>query len=93
MLPTLVGVLGKDKTLPFPPQMVAEDFSFYAQKIPGFYFFLGVKTPGPAAAAPLHNPNFNPDERSIPVGIKLMCHLALDALEKQNPPEPEPSSL
>jgi amidohydrolase len=93
MLPTLVGVLGKDKVLPLPPQMVAEDFSFYAQKIPGFFFFLGVKSPGQAAMAPLHNPNFNPDERSIPVGIKLMCHLALDALEKQNPPEPEPSSL
>jgi amidohydrolase len=92
MLPTLVSVLGKDKVLPFPPQMVAEDFSFYAQKIPGFYFFLGVKTPGPAAAAPLHNPNFNPDERSITVGIKLMCHLALDALEKQAPPEPDPTS-
>lgn len=93
MQPTLVDVLGKDKVLPLPPQMVAEDFSFYAQKIPGFYFFLGVKTPGQGAAAPLHSPNFNPDERSIPVGIKLMCHLALDALEKQNPPEADPSSL
>ncbi len=93
MLPTLVGVLGKDKVLPLPPQMVAEDFSFYAQKIPGFYFFLGVKTPGQAAMAPLHSPNFNPDERSIPVGIKLMCHLALDALEKQNPPDPEPPNF
>jgi metal-dependent amidase/aminoacylase/carboxypeptidase family protein len=35
--------------------MVAEDFSYYAQKIPGFYFFLGVKAPGQASAAPLHN--------------------------------------
>ncbi len=93
MLPTLVGVLGKDKVLPLPPQMVSEDFSCYAQRIPGFFFFLGVKTPGQAVAAPLHNPNFLPDERSIPVGIKLMCHLALDALEKQNPPEAEPPSL
>ena len=93
MRPTLVGVLGKDKVLPLPPQMVSEDFSSYAQRIPGFFFFLGVKTPGQAVAAPLHNPNFLPDERSIPVGIKLMCHLALDALEKQNPPEAEPPSL
>lgn len=91
MRPTLVDVLGKDKVLPLPPQMVAEDFSFYAQKIPGFFFFLGVKTPGQSSAAPLHSPNFNPDERSIPVGIKLMCHLALDALEKQNPSEPSPA--
>ncbi len=92
MRPTLVAVLGKDKVMPLPPQMVSEDFSFYAQKIPGFYFFLGVKTPGQGAAAPLHSPNFNPDERSIPVGIKLMCHLALDSLEKQNPSEPAPAA-
>ena len=68
MLPTLVEVLGKDKVLPLAPQMVAEDFSYYAQKIPGFYFFLGVKAPGQASAAPLHNPNFLPDERSTPGG-------------------------
>jgi len=34
-------------------------------------------------AAPLHSPNFNPDERAIPVGIKAMCHLVLNALEQQ----------
>ena len=88
MLPTLIGVLGKDKVLPFPPQMISEDFSFYAQKIPGFFFFLGVKTPGQSPPPALHSPNFNPDERSIGLGIKLMCHLLLDSLEKQSPVEP-----
>jgi amidohydrolase len=92
MLPTLIGILGKDKVLPLQPQMVAEDFSFYAQKIPGFFFFLGVKSPSQATPAALHSPNFNPDERSIPLGIKLMCHLLLDSLDKQNPPESPPSS-
>lgn len=92
MLPTLIGILGKDKVLPLQPQMVAEDFSFYAQKIPGFFFFLGVKSPSQATTAALHSPNFNPDERSIAVGIKLMCHLLLDSLDKQNPPESPPSS-
>jgi len=85
MLPTLVAVLGKDKVQPFPAQMIAEDFAFYAQKIPGFFFFLGIKAPGQSPAPALHNSNFNPDERSIGVGIKLMCHLLLDSLEKQSP--------
>jgi amidohydrolase len=86
MLPSLVDVMGKDKVLPFSPQMISEDFSYFGQKIPGFYFFLGVRSPGQAAAS-LHNSNFNPDERSIPQGINLMCHLLLDALEKQSSAE------
>jgi len=88
MTPTLVKLLGKDKVLEWKPQMIAEDFSFYAQKVPAFYFFLGVKNPAQAVAAPLHSPNFNPEERSIALGIKIMCHLVLDALEMQNSPNP-----
>jgi len=84
MAPTLTKLLGKDKVLEWKPQLIAEDFSFFAQKIPGFYFFLGVKNPAQPVAAPLHSPNFNPDERSIPLGIKVLCHLLLDALEEQS---------
>lgn len=82
MEPALSGVLGRENLLPLKPQFVAEDFAFYCQKIPGLFFFLGVKNPREAQAAPLHSPYFNPDERSIPVGIKLMCHLLLDCLER-----------
>lgn len=82
MEPTLSSVLGPENVLPLKPQFVAEDFAFYGQKIPGFFSFLGVKNPRDAQAAPLHSPYFNPDERSIPVGIKLMCHLLLDCLER-----------
>jgi amidohydrolase len=93
MLPTLVAVLGKDKVLPFPPQMISEDFAYYAQRIPGFFFFLGVKTPGQSPAPALHSPGFNPDERSIGLGIKLMCHLLLDSLEKQSPSDQGPGGV
>jgi len=85
MLPTLVRVLGRDRVQEFKPQLVAEDFAYYAQRIPGFFFFLGARTPG-QPSAPLHSPTFNPDERSVAVGIKVMCHLLLDALEKQSVP-------
>jgi amidohydrolase len=84
MTPTLTRLLGKDKVLPWKPQMIAEDFSFFAQKVPGFYFFLGVRTPGQPTAPPLHSPNFNPDERSIPLGIRILSHLLIDALEEQS---------
>jgi len=82
MRPTLIKVLGEENLLELKPQFVAEDFAFYCQKIPGLFFFLGVRNPKETQAPPLHSPYFNPDERSIPVGIRLMCHLLLDCLEK-----------
>jgi amidohydrolase len=84
MLPTLLKVLGEEQVKELSPQMVAEDFSYFGQEIPGFYFFLGVKNPAKETIAPLHNPYFNPDERSIALGIKIMCHLLLDSLERQS---------
>ncbi|MGD2246213.1 MAG: M20 family metallopeptidase [Candidatus Aminicenantes bacterium] len=83
MLPTLSNVVGKFNVIDFEPQMVAEDFSYFCQKIPGFYFMLGAKDPQNNNPAPIHNPYFNPDERSIPIGIKIMSHLLLDFLEFQ----------
>ncbi|HVP90828.1 MAG TPA: amidohydrolase [Terriglobales bacterium] len=84
MIPALVQLLGRDKVVDWKPQLIAEDFSFFAQKVPGFYFFLGVKGPAQTAPMPLHSPSFNPDERAIPLGIKLLCHLLLDGLDQQS---------
>jgi len=83
VLPWLFKSIGEANVVEVRPQLVAEDFAYYAERIPAFYFFLGVKSPGQMTAAPLHSPNFNPDERAISVGIKAMCHLVLNALEQQ----------
>lgn len=83
LAPTLSRVLGEWNVLDIKPQMVAEDFSYLSQKIPGFYFFLGVKDPDKPGMAPLHSPYFSPDERSIILGIRIMCHLLFDCLEHQ----------
>ncbi|MFQ6069068.1 MAG: M20 family metallopeptidase [Candidatus Aminicenantales bacterium] len=83
LLPTLEEALGRNKVKKMNPQMVAEDFSFYSQHIPGFYFFLGVKNPASDRTYPLHSPYFNPDEDSIPLGIKLMCHILIEFLNHQ----------
>ncbi len=90
MLPTLLKVLGEEHVKELNPQMVAEDFSYYCQEIPGFYFFLGAKNPAQETMASLHNPYFNPDEGSITLGIKIMCHLLLDCLERQSHPATYP---
>jgi amidohydrolase len=84
MSPTLHEILGATNVEEITPQMVAEDFSAFGQEIPGFFFFLGVKPLEQTSMAPLHSPLFNPDERSIATGIKVMCHLLFDCLEHQN---------
>jgi amidohydrolase len=83
LVPTLTRILGEKNVKKINPQMVAEDFSYFCQKIPGFYLLLGVKDPDAPAIAPLHSPFFNPDERSISLGIKIMCHLLVDCFEHQ----------
>jgi len=88
MLPSLINLMGENNVRQIKPQMVAEDFSYYCQKIPGFFFFLGVKNPNLEAMAPLHSPYFNPDERSLFLGIKIMSHLLLDSLEHESDLEP-----
>jgi len=56
------------------PAMGSEDFSYFAAKVPAFYFFLGVRTPGTKGQA-LHSPEFNPDEKALPFGLTAVAGL------------------
>jgi amidohydrolase len=56
------------------PAMGSEDFAYFAQKAPAFFFFLGVRTPGAKGQA-LHSPDFNPDEAALPYGLKAAASL------------------
>jgi amidohydrolase len=74
----------------------SEDFSFYAQAVPGLYVFLGVTPAGedPAAAAPNHNPKFFVDEHALVVGTRTLATLAVDFLSSTPvPEEPQPARL
>lgn len=84
LFPSLQAALGKNNVSAHTPQMVAEDFSEFSQRIPGFYFLLGVRPPGTRTMPPLHNSRFLPDEKSIAVGIKAASHLLLDGLAYQH---------
>jgi amidohydrolase len=64
------------------PTMGSEDFSYFQQRIPGLYFFLGV-TPGgqdPKTAPRNHSPYFAADEAALPVGVRAMTQVTLDYL-------------
>ena len=61
------------------PVLGAEDFSFFAQKVPSAYFFVGCGMPG-AAVRPLHSGFFDFDERALFVGAQVMEETAIAAL-------------
>lgn len=82
MLPTLEKVAGKDKVELQKATTGGEDFSFFQEKIPGFYFFLGGQPLGTKDAAPHHTPDFFVDESGMLLGVKVMSQLALDYLNQ-----------
>ena len=58
----------------------AEDFSYFQEKVPGTYFFIGGQKPGVdlSKVAPHHTPDFYVDDSAIPTGIRSMIGLTLD---------------
>ncbi len=59
----------------------AEDFSFYAQEVPSFFFFLGGKDPKASALDPAtqhHTPDFYIDESGFTLGVRTFCNLVFD---------------
>lgn len=81
MLPTLEEAVGGEENLIVGnPITGAEDFSFFAQKVPGLFFFLGGMKPGMSSAeAPLHHtPDFQVEDSCIPVGMRALAFLAID---------------
>ena len=80
MLPTLEAVAGKDKVNIINPITGAEDFSFFAQEVPGVFFFVGGKPLSTPAdkAAPHHTPDFFIDESGLKLGVEAMTRMAVD---------------
>ncbi len=76
-----VEYLGEDKVEWLDMRMTAEDFAFFAQKIPACYFRVGIHIPG-TPFSNLHRPNLIVDERSIELASGLVAYNALRALQK-----------
>ena len=81
LLPTLERVAGKDQVVLSKATTGAEDFSYFQEEVPGFYFFLGGMTPGSTGSFPHHTPDFNIDESGLLLGVKAMTEISLDYLK------------
>jgi len=82
MLPTVHRTAGENNVILIDAITGAEDFSFFAQQVPGFYFFLGGKpldVPAEEAAAH-HTPDFYIDESGMKLGVSTLANMAIDYL-------------
>ena len=83
MLPSLQKVYGINNVSLSERITGAEDFSFYQEQIPGFFFFIGGRPSEISAnrAIPNHSPYFYIDEAALVDGVRAMSQLALDYLK------------
>ena len=83
MVPSLKDVLGNENVSEAKAMTGAEDFSFYQQEIPGFFFWLGgCPLDTPEEEAPSHHtPEFYVDDSAMIYGVKAMSRLVIDYME------------
>jgi amidohydrolase len=79
LVPSLERLLGRDKVRLAPPITGAEDFSYFSQVVPGFYFRLGVVPVGKTSGGH-HTPTFYATDESVPIAMRLMATLVVDYL-------------
>ncbi|WP_026302697.1 amidohydrolase [Psychroflexus tropicus] len=82
MLPTLKSLAGEENVELVKATTGGEDFSFFQEKVPGFYFFLGGMEPGNKTPYPHHTPDFMVEDEGMLLGVKSMTQLAIDYLNK-----------
>jgi len=82
LVPTLEEIYGTEQVMLTTPMGLAEDFSWFQEKVPGFYFFIGGRPSDvpPSEAIPNHSPFFYVDEAALPLGVHAMSRLAADYL-------------
>lgn len=81
-LPAFRRLLGSENVLEVIPGMGGEDFSYFAQVSPGFYFRLGVADPSRDITGELHTPAFDVDEACLKTGVAVMAAAVCDFLSR-----------
>lgn len=89
--PVMERVAGKDKAVVIKAVTGAEDFSFFSQKVPGFFFFVGGMPldADPTKVPSHHTPDFFIDESGMITGLRAMLNLTVDYM---NSPMNSPST-
>ncbi len=79
-VPVLKRAVGEARVVEIDPAMGGEDFAYFAEDVPGFFFRLGQVAPG-TTSGDHHTPTYRADDSAIPVGIRAMTRLVVDFLD------------
>lgn len=82
-LPSLRRALGAANVIEVPARMGGEDFSYYGQVVPAFFFRLGSGNQAKGITAAAHTPAFEIDEDCLVTGVKAMATLVVNFLDQQ----------
>ncbi len=85
LIPSLEKAAGKENIREGRWETGAEDFSFFGEKAPSFFFNLGGMPKGmdPLKAPPHHTPDFYIDDSMLDVGVKAFCIMVFDYAAKK----------
>lgn len=76
-----IEYLGKERVEELEMRMTAEDFSYFAQVVPGCFFRLGTRNEEKGISSNLHSATFDIDESSLETGMGMMAWLAICELK------------
>ena len=88
MIPSFLKAAGAENVIEAEAVTGAEDFSFFAEKVPSIFFFIGGMEKGtdPNKAFPHHTPDFRIDESGMKTGVKAFCNMVFDYMNMQTAP-------
>lgn len=80
MIPALQRAAGEENVIRIHPVTGAEDFSFFQEKVPGFFFFVGAMPTNidPSTTPSHHTPDFMIDDSALLTGLKAMLNVTLE---------------
>src|SRR5205085_2031216 len=72
----LVEALGRENVVTQEPTMGGEDFSYFLERAPGAFIFVGSANAERGLNYPHHHARFDFDERALPIGVKALTAVA-----------------
>jgi amidohydrolase len=76
-----IEYLGNENVVDLEMRMTAEDFAYFAQKVPSVFYRLGVRNEEKGITSNLHTSTFDADENCMITGMGLMAWIAINQLK------------
>jgi amidohydrolase len=82
-----VEAVGADQVVDGPMSMPSDDMGHFLQRVPGCYFFVGIRNEATGLVWHNHHPRFDIDEAALAVGVEVLTGTALRYLDSKTASE------